>query len=216
MISTKTAALIGAAALSVAPVYQSSAGQFKVGSVDMKKVFDSYYKTKDAESKINVARSTAKKEMDERMDLLKKAMDEIKKLDEELQNPVLSKEEKDRKSKVRSDKAAELQNMDHELREFQVSREKQLQEQARRMRSGIVEDINRVVDERVKAGSYNLVLDKSGQSLNDVPIVLFSSADYEFTGEVISILNKGKATSSASGPGATPAAKQSVTAPAKK
>src|SRR3979490_860486 len=83
----------------------ASAQSTKIGTVDMKKVFESYYKTKDAEAKINEARNTAKKELEDRMDVAKKTLDEVKKLDEEIAKPELSKEAKEQKSKVRTEKA---------------------------------------------------------------------------------------------------------------
>jgi outer membrane protein len=170
----------------------ASAQNLKIGTVDMKKVFESYYKTKDAEAKINEARNNAKKELEDRMDIARKTLDEVKKLDEEINKPELSKDAKEQKAKTRSEKAAELQNMDREIREFQQSREKQLQEQSVRMRAGIVDDINAVVSARVKAENYDLVFDKSGPSLNGVPIVLSSRDGYEFTDAVVTALNKNK------------------------
>ena len=184
LILTLVAAVLSSAA--------ASAQNIKVGTVDMKKVFESYYKTKEAEAKINESRNSAKKDLEERMDLAMKVLDEIKKIDEELQKPELSKESKEQKAKLRSEKAADLQGMDKEIREFQQQREKQLQEQSVRMRAGIVDDINKVVTERVKAESYDIVLDKSGPSLNGVPIVLFSRETYEFTDAVVTALNKNK------------------------
>jgi hypothetical protein len=45
----------------------------------------------------------------------------------------------------------------------------------------------------------DLVLDKSGMSLNGVPLVLFSRDNAEFTTDIITALNKpGRATSDAS------------------
>lgn len=193
---------------------QASAQSFKLGTVDMKRVFDSYYKTKDAESKINEARNQAKKELEDRMDVAKKTLDEVKKLDEEIANPALSKEAKDQKTKERSSKAQELQTMDREIREFQASREKQLQEQSVRMRAGIVDDINKIVSDRVKAEGFQLVLDKSGPSLNGVPIVLYSLDNYDFTESVITALNKtrgkdtGDAAPATSAPAAAPKTKK--------
>lgn len=170
----------------------SASAQTKIGTVDMKKVFESYYKTKEAEAKINEARNNAKKELEDRMDVAKKTLDEVKKLDEEISKPELSKEAKEQKAKLRSEKAAELQTMDREIREFQQSREKQLQEQSVRMRAGIVDDINKIVAERVKAENYDLVVDKSGPSLNGVPVVLFARDTFEFTDAVVTALNKNK------------------------
>lgn len=178
----------------------ASAQSAKFGTVDMKRVFDSYYKTKDAESKINEARNAAKKELEDRMDMAKKLLEEVKKLDEDIQKPELSKDAKEQKAKIRSDKAAELQNMDREIREFQASREKQLQEQSVRMRAGIVDDINKVVADKVKAENFDFVFDKSGPSLNGVPIVLFSRDSFDFTDTVITSLNKNRSASTSDAP----------------
>ncbi len=183
----------------------------RIGTVDMKKVFESYYKTKDAESKINEARNNAKKELEERMDTAKKLLDEVKKLDEDVTKPELSKEAKDQKGKVRAEKAGELQTMDREIREFQASREKQLQEQSVRMRGGIVDEINKVVADKVKADGYDIVFDRSGPSLNGVPILLYAKESYDFTPDVVSALNKNK---SADAP-LEPAPKPAAPAPAK-
>ena len=196
------------AALGFGVVSSASAQQLKVGTVDMKKVFENYYKTKDAESRINEARNAAKKELEDRMDAYKKGTEDVQKLNEEIQRPELSKEAKEAKSKQRDEKISELKTMEREVREFQATREKQLQEQSVRMRGGIVEEINKVVADRVKAENYDLVFDKSGPSLNGVPVVLFAKDSYDFTNDVVSALNKNKGAEGAAAPAAAPAKKK--------
>lgn len=166
--------------------------QVKVGTVDMNKVFSSYYKTKDAESRINEARATAKKELDDRMETYKKNLEAINKLNEEINKPELSKEMKDSKSKARDEKIAETKNLEREITEFRSTREKQLQEQAVRMRNGIVDEITKLVQDKVKSDNYDLVFDKSGSSLNGVPMVLYSRDNMEFSEDIITALNKNK------------------------
>ncbi len=180
------------AALGFGAVSSASAQQLKLGTVDMKKVFESYYKTKDAESRINEARNAAKKELEDRIDNAKKLNEEVGKLNEDMQKSELSKEAKDQKSKARDEKINELKTMEREIREFQQTREKQLQEQSVRMRGGIVDEINKVVADRVKSDQYDLVIDKSGPSLNGVPIVLFAKESFDFTTDVVTALNKNR------------------------
>src|SRR5207248_477749 len=87
-------------------------------------------------------------------------------------------------------------NMEREINEFGQTRERQLQEQALRMREGIVKEITEVVMDKVKNRSLDLVFDKSGMSLNGVPLVMFSRDNYDFTTDVITDLNKpGRASS---------------------
>jgi outer membrane protein len=88
--------------------------------------------------------------------------------------------------------------MEREINEFRTTREKQLQEQSVRMRGGIVDEINKVVEAKVKSENFDLVLDKSGPSLNGVPVVLYARDNFEFTEEVIKSLNKNKEKDAAS------------------
>ncbi len=187
----KSIALLCAASLSCLALAPSAHAEVKIGTVDMNAVFSSYKKTKDAESRINEARASAKKELDERMATYKTSLDEVNKLNEEINKPELSKDAKDAKAKTRDEKIAEIKNLEREITEFRQTREKQLQEQAVRMRNGIVEEITKIVQDRVKTENYDIVLDKSGSSLNGVPIVLFANDAMDFSDTVIAALNKG-------------------------
>jgi outer membrane protein len=170
----------------------------------MNKIFSAYYKTKDAEARINEARNEAKGELDERMDTYKKNLDEINKLNDDIQKPALSAEAKATKSKDRDDKIQETKNLEREISEFRTTREKQLQEQAVRMRNGIVDEITKLVLDKVKVENYDLVMDRSGLSLNGVPILIYAKDGLDFSDEIITQLNKSKPTDTAS-PSASPA-----------
>ena len=182
----------------------------KVGTIDMNKAFKGYNKTKDAEKKINDAKDSAKKEYDDRADTYKKSLDEINKLNQQLEAPALSADAKTTKAKERDEKIATIKNMEREINEFRQTREKQLQEQAVRMRDGIVKEITDVVMTKVKAANMDLVFDTSGVSLNGVPTVMFAKPEMDFTADVVSQLNKAGGTAPAA-----PAAKASPTPAAK-
>ena len=162
----------------------------KVGTIDMNKAFKEYSKTKDAEKKINEAKDAAKKEYDDRADAYKKALDEINNLNKQLDAPALSADAKTQKAKDRDDKIANIKNMEREINEFRQTRERQLQEQALRMREGIVKEITDIVMDKVKANNLDLVFDKSGMSLNGVPLVMYARDNFDFTGDIITVLNK--------------------------
>ena len=178
------------------PVAAFAQGTLKIGTVDMQRAFKEYSKTKDAEAKINEAKNAAKKEYDDRADSYKKALDEINNLNKQLDAPALSADAKTQKAKERDDKIANIKNMEREITEFRQTRERQLQEQAMRMREGIVKEITDVVMEKVKANRMDLVFDKSGMSLNGVPVLMYAPDNVDFTGDIITVLNKpGRATS---------------------
>ncbi len=177
-------------ALIALPFTLQAQAPLKVGTVDMNRAFKEYTKTKDAETKINEAKNSAKKEYDERAESYKKALDEINKLNQQLEAPALSADAKSQKAKERDEKIGSIKNMEREINEFRQTRERQLQEQALRMREGIVKEITDVVMEKVKAGNLDLVFDKSGMSLNGVPLVMYARDNYDFTNDVIAVLNK--------------------------
>ena len=162
----------------------------KIATVDMNRAFKEYNKTKDAETKINDAKNAAKKEYDDRADSYKKALDEINKLNQQLEAPALSADAKTQKAKERDEKIASIKSMEREINEFRQTREKQLQEQAVRMRDGIVKEITDVVMEKVKSDNMDLVFDKSGLSLNGVPTLIFARDNMDFTNDLIATLNK--------------------------
>jgi outer membrane protein len=181
----------------------ASYGQSKIGTVDMNRAFKEYNKTKDAETKINDAKNAAKKEYDDRADAYKKALDEINNLNKQLDSSALSADAKTKLAKDRDDKIANIKNMEREINEFRQTRERQLQEQALRMREGIVKEITDVVMdvvmEKVKTNSLDFVFDKSGMSLNGVPLLMYAKDNVDFTTDIVTVLNKpGRATTSTS------------------
>jgi len=173
---------------------------FKIGTVDMQRAFKEYSKTKDAEVKINEAKNAAKKEYDDRAESYKKALDEINNLNKQLESAATSADAKTKLAKDRDDKITNIKNMEREINEFRQTRERQLQEQALRMREGIVKEIKDVVMDKVKANRMDLVFDKSGMSLNGVEILMYAPENTDFTNDVISSLNKGGKPAAASSP----------------
>jgi outer membrane protein len=192
----------------VFPIAALAQGTMKIGTVDMQRAFKEYNKTKEAEVKINDAKNSAKKEYDDRAESYKKALDEINNLNKQLESPALSADKKTQTAKERDDKIANIKNMEREISDFRQTRERQLQEQLMRVREGIVKEITDVVMEKVKANHFDLVLDKSGMSINGVPFLLYAPDNVDFTNDIIAVLNKpGRAPSSTAkaNPAATPA-----------
>src|SRR5436189_2480181 len=182
------------------PVVAFAQGALKIGTVDMQRAFKECSKTKDAEAKINDAKNAAKKEYDDRAESYKKALDEINNLKKQLDDPALSADAKTQKAKERDEKITNIKNMEREINEFRQTRERQLQEQALRMREGIVKEIKDVVMDKVKANRMDLVFDKSGMSLNGVEILMYAPENTDFTSDVISALNKGAKPAAATSP----------------
>ena len=193
------------------PIAAFAQGALKIGTVDMQRAFKDYNKTKEAEAKINDAKNAAKKEYDDRAEAYKKALDDINNLNKQLESSALSADKKTQIAKDRDDKIANIKNMEREISDFRQTRERQLQEQLMRVREGIVKEITDVVIEKVKTKNLDFVLDKSGMSINGVPVVMYAPDNVDFTSEIIDTLNKpGRAAApstrkTSAGPSLTPA-----------
>src|ERR1700737_305422 len=202
--------LIGVLALGISLGSPANA-QMKVGTLDMQKVFTAYFKTHEAEDKLKDAQKAYKEELDQRMDAYKKNLDGINKLNEEINKPEQSSASKDQRAQERDSKISEAKGLEKEISDFRATREKQIQDQLKRMRDEIVDEIMKVVNDQVKAQNYDIVFDRSGFSANNiVPVLLYSKDNYDFSESVIGKLKAGGAGAS---PGASKKAGPSSTNP---
>ncbi|HEX2746533.1 MAG TPA: OmpH family outer membrane protein [Verrucomicrobiales bacterium] len=168
----------------------SAQTQMKIGIVDMKRVFQEYYKTKDAEKKVNEDKSKAKKDLDQRNNTYQKLIDQWNEASKIVQDKLVNAELKQQK-KAEADKiASEIKALEREIDEFRRRREQQLQEQVMRMRKGLLDDISQRVEEKAKLDNYDLVFDKSGVSPSGVKFLLHSKDAVDFSNQVLAELNK--------------------------
>jgi outer membrane protein len=160
-----------------------------VALVDMNQIFKSLSATKRAEEKINDAKTAAKNEYDDRANDYKKRLDEINKLNQQLEGSGLSASARKQKAKTRDEKVTKIKEMEREINEFRQTREAQLQKQALQMREGIVKDITDGIAEKIGSRPA-LIFDKGGADTGGVALVVFSSGVPDLSDAVLARLNK--------------------------
>ena len=57
------------------------------------------------------------------------------------------------------------------------------------MRKDIIDDIMKIVTARVADAGFDLVFDKSGLSMGQIPVVIYSRDDMDFSKDIIAKLN---------------------------
>jgi Skp family chaperone for outer membrane proteins len=170
-----------------------------VVAVDMNQVFKSLQETKRAETKINDAKTAAKTEYDNRAAVYLKGLDEIKKLNQELEAAGLSAGARTRKAKQRDEKVAKLKKLETEITEFRRTRERQLQEEALQLRNGLTKKITDAIGARLRSGGPALVLDQNGKSQNGLPCVFISGIP-DLSSSIIATLNQTSSSAAAVSP----------------
>jgi outer membrane protein len=168
----------------------SAQTQMKIGIIDMKRVFQEYYKTKEAEKKVNEDKSKAKKELDSRSGTYQKLIGDWDGAMKIVKDPLVNQDLKVQKQAEAEKIASEAKALEREIDEFRRRREQQLQEQVLRMRKGLLEDISQQVEEMSKRDNYDLVFDKSGVSPSGVKFLLHSKDAVDFSTEILAQLNK--------------------------
>lgn len=165
-------------------------GSFKIGIIDMKRVFSEYYKTKDAEKSVNDGKEAAKKQLDERNAKYRDLIGKWQESQKLINDPAISDELRLQKRKEAEELSSEAKSLEREMAEFRQRREQQLQEQVTRVRKGILDEIKVLVEKRAKDANYDLVFDKSGMGVNGVPFLLFSKDAVDFSQDIVTELNK--------------------------
>ena len=214
-VSLVSAAIAAALCLSAAsPV--AAQGSFKIGIIDMKRVFSEYYKTKDAEKSVNDGKEAAKKQLDERNAKYRDLIGKWQESQKLINDPAISEELRAQKKKEAEELSSEAKSLEREMAEFRQRREQQLQEQVTRVRKGILDEIKVLVERKAKDANYDLVFDKSGMGVNGVPFLLFSKDAVDFSQEIVGELNKDAPKEAAAAAPATPAPAPAPAPPKKK
>jgi outer membrane protein len=169
----------------------------RIATVDMNKLFNEYYKTPVASGKLKDTAESYNKEHEEMLAQYKKQVDELNKLREEQDKPEYTPEVREQKKKAVQEKLAETQKTQRDIEEYRNSHRQILEQQTQRMRSGILKEINEVISREARSAGYSLVLDKSGNTLNGVPSIIYSQDALDITDEIIKTLNKNKTVESA-------------------
>lgn len=187
---TKCITLLGLALfLSLASVQ----AQNKVAVIDLNRVFNEYYKTKDVDADLKEQMNKFRKERDDQMTNYRALVDQIKGLQESMNDPALGDAAKKEKKAKFEEKVKEAQIREKEMREYESTTGRLIQEQSQRMRKRIVDDITAVVQATAKTTQYDLVLDKSGLTLNGTSAFLFVSDKLpDLSDQVIKALNATK------------------------
>ncbi|MEI7809390.1 MAG: OmpH family outer membrane protein [Verrucomicrobiota bacterium] len=164
----------------------SANAQTKTASVDMKKLFEGYWKTKQAQTALENRKVELRKEIKDMTDNLEKSQAEYKQLLDQAMDQAISADEREKRKHSAGDKAKEMSNSKIALEQFQRQAEAQLADQSQRMSGNIVTEIRKAVADKAKAGGYTTVL-----NANTTEIVVYVEPGIDITESVLKQLNAG-------------------------
>jgi len=167
--------------------FTAAAGaQSKYATVDMKKLFNGYYKTSLAQSLLEKSRSDLRKDLKEMSENLEKAKADYNKLLDQANDPAISAEERDKRKLAATDKATEVNKSKAALEQYQRQAETSLGDKSQRMSANLVTEIQKTVSDVAKTGGYTLVLNAA-----NIEVVVFHDSSIDITESVLKQLNAG-------------------------
>jgi outer membrane protein len=181
------AILLASAVIGAAPL---RAADMKIGLVDLKKVFDGYYKTKQADTQLKERATDSEKILKGMVEDYQKASTDYKDLVDKSNDQAVSADERDKRKKNAESRLMEIQEIERSLKQFRSQTQTTLDEQKKRMRDEILRTIKDVVTDKAKKAQYTLVLDTAAVSFNQTEVVMYSSGVNDFTDDVMQELNK--------------------------
>ncbi len=167
----------------------SALAQSRLATVDLRKVFDGYWKTKKADLQLKERGTDMEKEYKTMLDDFKRAKDEYQTLLTDANNQVLSPEEREKRKKSAEEKLKQLKETEETIQQYNRQARTALDEQRKRMRDSILEEIRTALTTKAKSAGYMLVVDTAAETPNNTPVVLFSSNENDMTQAIIEDLN---------------------------
>jgi Skp family chaperone for outer membrane proteins len=170
------------------------AGETRGATLDLQKVLAETKPAIEARQRIDAARNEVKGEIDERKKRIQALGEALAVSVKRLQNPALATSEREALVKEVNAKRTEGAALEKELKEFAERRDKALNEKARAELGKVIRDVHQQASSIAKAEGYAWVLDRSGESSNRVPTVVYVKPGLpDLTAAVIQAVNLGAA-----------------------
>src|SRR5215831_3456214 len=167
----------------------SAWAQSKIGTIDLRKVFDNYWKKKQAEAQLKDRQADMEKEDKNMLEDYKKMKEDYQVLLASASDQAVTPDERDKRKKAAEDKLKQMKDLEETVRQYETQARNTLLDQSQRTRGKILDEIRTVISARAKAAGYSLVIDTASESANATPVVLFTNNENDITDAILKELN---------------------------
>ncbi len=167
------------------------AAELKIAVIDMQKTFQEYEKTKTIEIKLNQQMEVFKEysnQLNQQYQNLRKQYESAR---DDSQNIAYSAAERENKRQKAQQLYESLKLKEQEMISYTESRKTQIRDMYTKLRGEVVDEIRKAVHNKAVLEGYTIVLDQSGESLNDVGFVIYVQPGLDITDAIIQDLNRG-------------------------
>ncbi len=166
----------------------SSMAADKIVFVDLEKVFNGFYKTQLAKSKVEVQQQDIEAERKVMVDEMTAMTTEVDALKKEARDTTLTDEIRDSKRMLYEERLLKLRTKQKEIEDFTTRRQQQLQIQVTRMSQTIMDEIRQTAVEFAKREGFMAVVDNSARRAA-IGVFVYTHPDAEITDTILKELN---------------------------
>ena len=166
----------------------SSMAADKIVFIDLEKVFNGFYKTQLAKSKVEVQQQDIEAERKVMVDEMTAITAEVDALKKEARDTTLTDEIRDGKRMLYEEKLLKLRTKQKEIEDFTTRRQQQLQLQITRMSQTVMDEIRQTVVEYAKREGLMAVVDNSTRRAA-IGVFIYTHPDAEITDAILKELN---------------------------
>lgn len=163
--------------------------EVKMAFVDLQRTFDDYHRTQDADAKLKELADEFNADREEMVTELEAMREAFNTVRADALDQALSEDVREKKRTEAEERLMEIRAQEEKIQRFDRLRAKQIEEQGRRMRKGIVEEIQKLIRDHARLNGYTMVLDVSGETLNGIESVLYYDVKYDITDDIIEKMN---------------------------
>ncbi len=167
----------------------SAPAQNRIGTIDLRKVFDKYWRTIQADANLKDQAADMDKEHKGFVDDLTKAKEDYQKLLGSASDQAVSTEERDKRKAAAEKKLLDIRELEQTIQQYERQARSTLDEKKRRMRENILKEIREVVTTKARSAGYAMVIDSAGETANGTPILLYNNNDNDLTEPVLLQIN---------------------------
>jgi outer membrane protein len=195
-------AAAAAIALTMSAAHAQAAPKILV--VDLAKIFDSHWKTKEQNAKLQADAAKAQVQVDQLQKEGNALVEEFKELEEQSKNPTATAEVKAKAQAAAQKKYEEIQQKHSELNSFTQTTQSSLRQRSQTYKALMIEEISKTAVEVAKGKGATFLLDKSGPTMAGVSNILYFDPTLEITDQVMAEINQDRpATTPGSSPSST-------------
>ncbi len=184
-ISILVLAAFAASALS--PLRASA--DLKIGVVNMKRIFDEYYKTREAKTKLDDFRAGIVARDNEKVEDLKKMTEDLTKLREESESAALAEDVRKEKRKRYEEKLQQFQQEKNAYNQFRDRAVKDMMDEETKVRTRILDLIREEIRAIRKEQNFDLIFDRGDSATGGMPAVIEAKEEFDITDLIIKRLN---------------------------